>query len=135
MAIGDMTNVTTGEVRLSYAHLFKPYSNIEGQEPKYSVTVLLPKTDTATKGRIDAAIEAGLKVKLNTVALRGVNDDELINLLEFARAADSQIRFIEYMENSHAKEDLKGLKSDEILTQDYHISSAGCYPFQAFCLQ
>lgn len=58
MAIGDMTNVTTGEVRLSYAHLFKPYSSIEGQEPKYSVTVLLPKTDTATKGRIDAAIEA-----------------------------------------------------------------------------
>ena len=73
----------------------------------------------------DAAIEAGLKVKLNTVALRGVNDDELINLLEFARAADSQIRFIEYMENSHAKQDLKGLKSDEILAiidQKYRVT-------------
>jgi len=68
MAIGDMTNVTTGEVRLSYAHLFKPYSNIEGQEPKYSVTVLLPKTDTATKGRIDAAIEAA-KIRLRPIVM------------------------------------------------------------------
>jgi len=33
----------------------------------------------------EAALDAGLKVKINTVALKGVNDDELINLLEFAR--------------------------------------------------
>jgi hypothetical protein len=58
MAIGDTTNVTTGEVRLSYAHLFKPYAFQAGQEEKYSTTILLPKTDTETKARIDAAIEA-----------------------------------------------------------------------------
>lgn len=63
----------------------------------------------------EAAIDVGLKVKLNTVALKGVNDDELVDLLEFARLHNSQIRFIEYMENIHAKDDLKGLKSDEIL--------------------
>lgn len=56
--IGETTNVTTGEVRLSYVHLFKPYAAVPGQEEKYSVTVLVPKTDTATKARIDAAIEA-----------------------------------------------------------------------------
>lgn len=56
--IGETTNVTTGEVRLSYAHLFKPYAAVPGQEEKYSVTVLVPKADTATKARIDAAIEA-----------------------------------------------------------------------------
>lgn len=54
----NLTNVTTGEVRLSYAHLFKPYAAQPGQEEKYSVTVLVPKTDTATLGRIEAAIEA-----------------------------------------------------------------------------
>lgn len=54
----NLTNVTTGEVRLSYAHLFKPYAAQPGQEEKYSVTVLVPKTDTATMGRIEAAIEA-----------------------------------------------------------------------------
>lgn len=58
MAIGEVTNVTTGEVRLSFVHLFKPYAFQAGQDEKYSVTILLPKTDTATKARIDAAIQA-----------------------------------------------------------------------------
>ena len=64
---------------------------------------------------LDAALEAGLKVKLNTVALKGVNDDEIVPLLDFAREAGCQIRFIEYMENIHANDELKGLKANEIL--------------------
>lgn len=35
--MNEMTNVTTGEVRFSYAHLFKPYAAMQGQEEKYSV--------------------------------------------------------------------------------------------------
>lgn len=54
----NVCNVTTGEVRMSYAHLFKPYAAMPGQEEKYSVTVLVPKTDMDTMGRINAAIEA-----------------------------------------------------------------------------
>lgn len=56
--MNELTNVTTGEVRLSYVHLFKPYAAMQGQEEKYSCTILVPKTDTATMGRINAAIEA-----------------------------------------------------------------------------
>lgn len=56
------TNVTTGDVRISYAHVFKPYANKPGQEPKYSVTILIPKTDIATKQRIDAAIQAATQL-------------------------------------------------------------------------
>lgn len=52
------TNVTTGEVRMSYVHLFQPYAAQQGQDPKYSVTCLLPKSDVNTKARIDAAIAA-----------------------------------------------------------------------------
>lgn len=52
------TSVTTGKVRLSYVNVFKPRANHPGQEEKFSVTVLVPKTDVATKQRIDAAIEA-----------------------------------------------------------------------------
>ena len=58
------TRVVTGKVRLSYEHLMKPYANTENDpkaEPKYSVTVLLPKSDTATKARIDKAIQAALE--------------------------------------------------------------------------
>ena len=54
------TKVLTGEVRLSYAHLTEPYANPKnpGAEPKYSVTMLIPKTDTATKADIDASMKA-----------------------------------------------------------------------------
>lgn len=54
----NLTNVTTGEVRLSFVHLFKPFAAMAGQEEKYSCTILVPKTDAATMGRINAAIEA-----------------------------------------------------------------------------
>lgn len=50
------TKVTTGEVRLSYAHLFEPHA-IEGNEPKYSVSVIIPKSDKATLKAIKEAVE------------------------------------------------------------------------------
>ena len=37
-------------------------------------------------------------LKLDTVVMRGVNDDELVDLLEFARRASAELRFIEYMD-------------------------------------
>ena len=37
-------------------------------------------------------------LKLDTVVMRGVNDDELADLLEFARGVSAEIRFIEYMD-------------------------------------
>ncbi|TKX30791.1 GTP 3',8-cyclase MoaA [Campylobacter estrildidarum] len=73
---------------------------------------------------INEALNVGLKVKLNTVALKNLNDDELIALLEFAKAKNMQIRFIEFMENTHAYGKLQGLKRDEIiqiLSQKYDI--------------
>lgn len=52
------TKVLTGEVRLSYANLTTPRANKPGDKEKYSVTLLIPKTDTATKANIDSSIEA-----------------------------------------------------------------------------
>jgi len=47
---------------------------------------------------IDAAISAGFdQIKLNTVLMRGRNEDQLIPLVEFARARDLILRFIEMM--------------------------------------
>lgn len=53
-------DVTTGVVRLSYAHLFTPYAGNYGGEAKYSTTILVPKSDIATKQRIDEAINAAI---------------------------------------------------------------------------
>jgi GTP 3',8-cyclase len=48
---------------------------------------------------IDAARAAGFApVKLNSVIIRGYNDDELVPLLEFGRERGSELRFIEYMD-------------------------------------
>ena len=47
---------------------------------------------------IAAAQASGLRpLKLNAVAMRGVNEDELVDLVEFAIAHDAQMRFIEQM--------------------------------------
>jgi cyclic pyranopterin phosphate synthase len=48
---------------------------------------------------IDAVIAAGFAtLKLNTVVIRGYNDDEVLELLEFARERGAEARFIEYMD-------------------------------------
>lgn len=52
------TKVLTGEVRLSYANLVTPRSSKPGADPKYSVTLLIPKSDNATKVDIDNSIRA-----------------------------------------------------------------------------
>lgn len=47
---------------------------------------------------IDAARDAGLApVKLNVVAMRGVNDDEIVDLAAFGRERGLGVRFIEFM--------------------------------------
>jgi len=50
------TKVTTGKVRLSYAHLFEAHSMNDGQEPKYSVSVIIPKSDKETLQAIKDAV-------------------------------------------------------------------------------
>ncbi len=48
---------------------------------------------------IAAAQAAGFeRVKLNTVVVRGFNDDEIVDLIEFGRAHTAEVRFIEYMD-------------------------------------
>lgn len=52
------TKVVTGKVRLSYVHLFEAYANDDTQDAKFSCTILIPKGDTVTLGKIKTAIAA-----------------------------------------------------------------------------
>ncbi|HEY3189913.1 MAG TPA: GTP 3',8-cyclase MoaA [Solirubrobacteraceae bacterium] len=48
---------------------------------------------------IAAAARAGFTgTKLDTVVMRGVNDDEIVPLIEYARGVPAEVRFIEYMD-------------------------------------
>lgn len=48
-------------------------------------------------GAIDAADQLGLKVKINTVVIRGWNEDEVVDFAIFARDTGHTVRFIEFM--------------------------------------
>ncbi|GAA7712341.1 hypothetical protein HpBT013_04050 [Helicobacter pylori] len=79
---------------------------------------------TNTLEGIEESLKVGLKLKLNTVVIKSVNDDEILELLEYAKNRHIQIRYIEFMENTHAKSLVKGLKEREILdliAQKYQI--------------
>ncbi len=77
---------------------------------------------------IDKALEVGLGVKINMVPLKGINDDEIIDVMEYCMERNMKIRFIEYMENRHANIDLRGMHGKEILAkvkEKYTIRALG----------
>jgi hypothetical protein len=49
--------VVTGKVRFSYAHVFTPQASQEGGTPKYSVSIIIPKSDKETIEKINKAVE------------------------------------------------------------------------------
>lgn len=55
-----MTKVITGKVRMSYANVWEPQS-VNGSEPKYSVSLIIPKGDKKTLEKVKKAIEVAKK--------------------------------------------------------------------------
>ena len=53
----DNTHVVTGVIRFSYVHVFEPWSGDGNSDPKFSVAILIPKTDTTTLRKIQSAVE------------------------------------------------------------------------------
>lgn len=63
---------------------------------KFAAITRWGRLDQVLRG-IEAAKAAGLRVKINTVALRDVNEDELFSLVEFCAKGDMDLTFIETM--------------------------------------
>jgi len=49
--------IVTGKVRFSYANLFAPKASVEGGTPKYSVSIIIPKTDKETIAKLQKAFD------------------------------------------------------------------------------
>jgi cyclic pyranopterin phosphate synthase len=60
---------------------------------------------------IDAAVAAGLPVKVNAVVKRGVNDDQIVPMAAFFRGRGQTLRFIEYMDVGHTN----GWRLDDVV--------------------
>ena len=61
----------------------------------------LTRRDTHAKvlAGIDTTVQVGFTgLKIDTVVMRGYNDDELIDLLEYGKRVGAEVRFIEYMD-------------------------------------
>ena len=78
---------------------------------------------------IDAALEAGLNpVKLNVVAMRGVNEDELVDFAVFGRDKGVIVRFIEFM----PLDAQQAWTNDQVLTYDeIRATIAKAFPLEA----
>lgn len=56
------TKLITSKVRFSYAHIFEPTAVQEGQEKKYSVSIIIDKSDKQLIAKINKCIEAAIEL-------------------------------------------------------------------------
>lgn len=56
---------------------------------------------TSVLDGIEAALRSGISVKLNAVIMRGINEQEVLSLLEYAMEKNIQLRFLELMRMGH----------------------------------
>lgn len=102
--------------KLKKAGLNRVNISLDTLNPKKFHSLTAGSLDDVLEG-IDAAFEAGLEVKLNTVLLKGINEDEIEDFINLTMDKNIDIRFIEVMPigptSDYAKE--KFLSSDDII--------------------
>ena len=84
------TKVVTGpETRLSYAHIWEPKA-INDSDPKYSVSLIIPKTDTKTVAAIQNAIKAAYDEGLSKLKGNGKTAPALSAIKQPLRDGDAE---------------------------------------------
>lgn len=117
----DLALTTNGYLLPDVAYRLKAAGlgrlNISLDSLKPHVAAKIAQKDVLAKvlDGIERALTVGLKVKINMVPLKGINDDEILDILDYCQARNIKVRFIEYMENRHADESLRGMHGREIL--------------------
>jgi len=114
--------------KLAAAGLKRLNISLDSLKPAVAAQIAQKNVLAKVLSGIQAAIDSGLGIKINMVPLKGINDDEIVDVLEYARERGIEIRFIEYMENALAKEGLQGLLGKEILEKvkaKYPIKKVG----------
>ncbi|AJY76148.1 GTP 3',8-cyclase MoaA [Paenibacillus beijingensis] len=101
----------------------------------HRVTVSLDSLDDERFGRInglgvgvepvlkgiDAAAKAGIKVKINMVVQKGVNDQDIVPMAQYFKETDHILRFIEFMDVGNTN----GWKMDRVVTKREIIDMIG----------
>ncbi len=114
--------------RLKEAGLKRINVSIDSLRPEVAAKIAQKDVLGKVLAGVEKALEVGLSVKVNMVPLKGINEDEIVDVMEYAKERGMTIRYIEYMENVHAKEGLEGLTGKEILSKvkkRYSIKKVG----------
>ena len=114
--------------RLKEAGLKRANVSVDSLKPEVAAKIAQKDVLDKVLVGVEKALEVGLKVKINMVPLKGINEDEIVDVMEYAKARGMTVRYIEYMENVHAKAGLKGLSGKEILSkvkEKYRIYKVG----------
>jgi cyclic pyranopterin phosphate synthase len=113
-ALDELTLTTNGSQLVKYAAELKSYGvervnvSLDTLDPdKFRAITRWGDVDKVIAG-IDAAQAAGLKVKINAVALKGVNEDEIADLVAWAHGRGMDITLIEVMPLGDIDEDRLG---------------------------
>jgi cyclic pyranopterin phosphate synthase len=116
--------MTTNGQRL--AHLARDLRRAGLHGVNVSVDSLRPRryAEITGGGRLDrcragiqAALDCGLRVKLNVVLMNGINDDEVLDFARLAQGHPLEVRFIEYMPTGGAAADpALTLPTDQVLS-------------------
>jgi hypothetical protein len=138
------TKVITGKVRLSYANIFEPKS-INGSDPKYSVSLIIPKDDTQQievikqaienakerdKGKWNGKIPANLKLPLRDGDLERPEDEAYANSY-FINANSTRPPAVVGTEIDRATGKAIRLGEDEVYSGCYARVSINFYGFNA----
>ena len=104
-AIGDLAMTTNGILlgrqagALRAAGLRRITVSLDTLQPARFQRLTRMDEHAVVLDGIDRAVAAGFEsVKIDTVVIRGVNEDELVPLLEYGRTMRAEVRFIEYMD-------------------------------------
>ena len=126
----NSTKVVTGKVRFCYANVFEPVAMNDGETPKYSVCILIPKTDTKTLNAINKAIEAAkIAGKAKIADKNGRIPSTLKSPLrdgDDERSDDPAFKGMMFINaNSNRKPAIVDKSLNEIMSRDEFYS--GCY--------
>ncbi len=114
--------------RLKEAGLKRLNISLDSLKPQVAQQIAQKDVLKDVLAGIEEALHVGLKVKINMVPLKGINDDEIVDILDFCKARGIEVRFIEYMENAMANDAICGLLGKEILEkikEKYVIKKVG----------
>jgi cyclic pyranopterin phosphate synthase len=123
--IADLAITTNGILLRQHAHELKEAGlhrvtvSLDTLRPdRFRALTRSDELDRVLDG-IAAAAPLFPQLKLDTVVIRGTNDDELVDLIEFGRRYSAEVRFIEYMDVGGATH----WSMDRVVTRDQMIAS------------